>query len=165
MLLRWASSQGGKAGFADPGYRALPPRAPSQAETAEAEEADAEQRPDRWFGGGSKKSDSYRVDRRWDDPVDPKPTRRQPQADEAPNPSGPGAKPKSTPTFSNSSHCRFEPFQGLGRSRKRHPAFALAAPAISKKTHTATVLLKTNFSPCPSACRQARFPGAPSLSD
>jgi hypothetical protein len=104
MLLRWASSQGGKAGFADPGYRALPPRAPSQAETAEAEEADAEQRPDRWFGGGSKKSDSYRVDRRWDDPVDPKPTRRQPQADEAPNPSGPGAKPKSTPTFSNSSH-------------------------------------------------------------
>jgi hypothetical protein len=39
--------------------------------------------------------------------VDPKPAWRRPQADVAPNPSGRGAKPKSMPTFSNSTPLPF----------------------------------------------------------
>jgi hypothetical protein len=64
----------------------------------------------------------------------PKPTWRQTQAGVAPN-------PNPCQLFPIATHCRFEPFQGLGRPRKRHP---LAAPCRSSvKTHTIVVLFKT----------------------
>jgi hypothetical protein len=50
----------------------------------------------------------------------PKPRRRQTQADVAPN-------PNPCQLFPIAAHCRFKPFQGLGRSRKGHSP--LAAPA------------------------------------
>jgi hypothetical protein len=62
--------------------------------------------------------------------ANPKRTWRQPQANVAPN-------PNPCQLFPIAAHCRFEPFQGLGRSRKRHSAFAPLPPlSISEKTHT-----------------------------
>src|SRR5580658_829027 len=51
----------------------------------------------------------------------PKPTWRQTQADVAPN-------PNLCQLFPIATHCRFEPFQGLGLDRKRRPAFAPCRP-------------------------------------
>jgi hypothetical protein len=83
--------------------------------------------------------------------ANPKPTWRQPQADVAPN-------PNPCQLFPIAAHCRFEPFQGLGRSRKRRPAFALAALPMSHKTHTEKVYFKANFSsPRPFALARLRF--------
>ena len=57
--------------------------------------------------------------------VDPKRTWRQTQADVAPN-------PNPCQLFPIAAHCRFEPFQGLGRSRKRHPPLAVSCSSPKK---------------------------------
>ena len=57
----------------------------------------------------------------------PKRTWRQTQADVAPN-------PNPCQLFPIAAHCRFEPFQALSRTRKRHPAFALAGPCSKHVT-------------------------------
>jgi hypothetical protein len=56
----------------------------------------------------------------------PKRTWRQPQADVAPN-------PNPCQLFPIAAHCRFEPFQALGRSRKRHSPLAAACPSQMKR--------------------------------
>src|SRR3984885_2724290 len=56
--------------------------------------------------------------------ANPKRTWRQTQADVAPN-------PNLCQLFPIAAHCRFEPFQALGRSCKRHSP--LAAPAHPRK--------------------------------
>jgi hypothetical protein len=64
--------------------------------------------------------------------LDPKPSWRRPQADVAPtladmapNACRCGAKQIAT-------HCRFEPFQGLSRSDKRHPPLAVSCSSPIK---------------------------------
>jgi hypothetical protein len=77
------------------------------------------------------------------DPSIPNATRRRPQADMARNPSGCGAKRmqmwrrrkqmwRRSGAKQIATHCRFEPFQGLSRRRKRQPALALLPPPISR---------------------------------
>jgi len=56
---------------------------------------------------------------------DPKPTWRQPQAGVAPN-------PNPCQLLTRPPHCRFEPFQGLGRSRKRHSPFSLRQARLAR---------------------------------
>ena len=83
--------------------------------------------------------------------------RRQTQADVAPN-------PNPCQLFPIAAHCRFEPFQGLGRYRKRDPAFALAAPAHLAENTCGSSLSRPNFLLARSSCRSApplarlRFP-------
>jgi hypothetical protein len=74
--------------------------------------------------------------------ANPKPTWRRAQADVAPN-------PNPCQLFPIATHCRFEPFQTLSRSRKRHSP--LAAPCLFKWPFF--------FSPRPSPSRRARFAG------
>jgi hypothetical protein len=80
--------------------------------------------------------------------ANPKRTWRQPQADVAPN-------PNPCQLFPIAAHCRFEPFQGLGGSRKRRPPLA----ARPDKTHTVQVLRRSKLPvrgrPAKSAPRQA----------
>jgi hypothetical protein len=72
----------------------------------------------------------------------PKWTWRRTQADVAPN-------PNPCQLFPIAAHCHFEPFQRLGRHRKRHSALA---PCRRQKTH-ATAGLFRQFSLRPSSWR------------
>jgi hypothetical protein len=89
----------------------------------------------------------------------PKPTWRQTQAGVAPN-------PNPCQLFPIAAHCRFEPFQGLARSRKRRPAFAPCRPFSFRRKH-----IRRQFCSRPifllarSPCRQARLPWRASSSD
>ena len=73
------------------------------------------------------------------------------------NPSGRGAKPKRTwrpnpnpcQLFPIAAHCRFEPFQGLGRSRKRRPALTPCRPCPFHIKHVRQQFCLYQFSPRP----------------
>jgi hypothetical protein len=89
----------------------------------------------------------------------PKPTWRQPQTDVAPT-------PNLCQLFPIATHCRFQPFQGLGHSRKRHRALDLAASARFRRKHIRQQLCSRSIfsAPVRFVARSASL-DAPSLSD
>jgi hypothetical protein len=92
--------------------------------------------------------------------ANPKRTWRQTQADVAPN-------PNPCQLFPIAAHCRFEPFQALGCSGKRHPAFALAAPVhLRENAYDSRSPVRARPSKTrPAPHRQARLARPPSFSD